>query len=124
MESQACSLHLYRTKECEGGTMDEATLETMMQHLARLEREQRWWQRWAIATTTLLGLLIFLGIIFSLRTIDTKNATVADVLQAKRFVLIDDDGKLRAELSIDKQQLMAGLKIYDSEGTSRVALQV
>jgi hypothetical protein len=69
--------------------MDEPTLITAMQRLERLERESRPWKALGIGAVAVLGLVVLLG---------AARSGVSDEVRARRFVLVEQSGKERAEL--------------------------
>ena len=51
-----------------------------------------------------------------------KNDNVPDVIQAKAFQLVDDDGKIIAELSLSDG--LPSLNMRDSEGNLQVSMSI
>lgn len=91
--------------------MNEPTLNTLTQRLDRLEREMTWWKALATAGVVILVSLLLLG---------TTHMRVSEEIRAKRFVLVDKDGKERATLvsgqPIEDLQFPAVLQFFDKKG--------
>lgn len=92
--------------------MREPTFDTLTQRLDRVERENRWWKVLGTATVAVLGLVLFLG---------ATGSKVAEEILARRFVLMDKDGKARASLVVEDHGLPS-LTFFDSEGQGRSTL--
>jgi len=75
--------------------------------VAALERRNR------IVTTGLVTLLALAGLSASVR-----QAGVPDELRARRIVMVDGEGRVRAELAVDEEG-SAGLFVRDAEGRRR-----
>ncbi len=52
-----------------------------------------------------------------------KTPQVAEVIRAKQFVVVDQDGNMRAELSLNKDG-EPGLRLYDKDGKTSVMLSL
>jgi hypothetical protein len=84
--------------------------QVMLQRLELVERENRRLKR--MSHLLLAGLAILLGLTTSLLVVFARQSmAMAEVVQAKRFVLRDDEGLIRAVLGIQP------------DGSSRFALQ-
>ena len=64
-------------------------MDTVAQRLDRLERENRWWKVLGIAAVAVLGLVVLMG---------AKGIGVLAQLRVKHLLIVDDDGKVRAEM--------------------------
>ncbi len=93
--------------------MVEGTMETLTRQLDRVERQNRDWKVLGSVAIALLGLVFLIG---------ATGGKIADEIRAKRFVLVDSDGKDRATLSVDNYG--AGLRITDQHGEVRAELVV
>jgi hypothetical protein len=91
------------------GVMDEATLERVLQRLDCVERRVRWWQGVGVAAVVLLGLVVLMGA--------TKGqvAGVAEEVRAKRVVVVDDGGNVRAQLGVIANETV--LDLYNADHT-------
>jgi hypothetical protein len=70
--------------------MNELALASLMQRLDRLERELRWWKRGVVFGLAVLGVIAL---------VPTASFTAApQVVEATKFVLRDDAGKIRATM--------------------------
>jgi hypothetical protein len=98
------------------GMMSQGQLTFMAQRLNRLERSHR---RWKLLASGLLGILVLLSLMGA--TIQ-KGGNVAEVIRAQRFLLVDEDGKTRAELAVEKG--WSGLRLKDANGRVRALLVV
>ena len=99
--------------------------DTVTQRLERLERELRRWKGLGSAAVVVLGLVILLG---------ATGAKVPDEIRAKRFVLVDEDGKQRAVLGSGevphevlpslpgKKPFATGLTLFDTEKKLRAGV--
>jgi hypothetical protein len=74
------------------GTMSERTLEVLTERLDRLERENHWWRR--------LGLSFLLATVAIATLGQAPARSVLSIIQAERFVLVDEGGNVRGELGI------------------------
>jgi len=88
--------------------MNQAPLGTLVQRLDRLERHLRRWRVLGIVAMIALGLVFLLG---------ATSPKAADEIRAKRFVLVDEDGRVRAMLHLAASRF-AGLQLYDQSGRS------
>ena len=70
--------------------MDEQTMQTLVRRLYRVERHNR---RWRWITALVLG-----GIVTGVLMAQSAHPTVANVVEAEKFVLRDAQGKARAWL--------------------------
>ncbi|MEE8509838.1 MAG: tetratricopeptide repeat protein [candidate division NC10 bacterium] len=107
--------------------MEERTMDTLMRRLERVERDNlRWKVLWSAAAAVL-------GLVFLLGATKSQKAKVADEIRAGRFIVVDRDGKPRAELSVgpngkvglaladQNEKIRAGLGVA-SDGTPGLAL--
>jgi hypothetical protein len=72
--------------------MSERTLEVLTERLDRLERENHWWRR--------LGLSFLLATVAIATLGQAPARSVLSIIQAERFVLVDEGGNVRGELGI------------------------
>lgn len=72
--------------------MSERTLEVLTERLDRLERETHRWRR--------VGLSLLLAIVAIATLGQAPARSVLSVVQAERFVLVDETGNVRGELGI------------------------
>jgi hypothetical protein len=93
--------------------MNAPTQDPVLQRLARLERAAHWWKLVGGASVVILGLVIWLG---------ASSAKVSDEIQARQFVLLDNEGKARARLGMHPEQGGPYLGLYDKDGKSRAQL--
>jgi hypothetical protein len=106
----------------EGG-MNEPTLEMVLQRFDLLERQVRRWRRIGLAAVVLSGLVVLLG------ATKGKQVEVAEDVRAKRFTLVDEEGKARAVLGkvamctwrMEKGEAIA-LALFDHETRLRATL--
>ncbi|MFQ5898418.1 MAG: hypothetical protein ACE5JN_09240 [Candidatus Methylomirabilia bacterium] len=70
--------------------MKESALDTVTQRLERLEREVRWWKILGGAAMAVLAVVLLAG---------ARGGTVAEEVRARRFIVVGDDGTVRADLS-------------------------
>jgi hypothetical protein len=73
--------------------MDEEMLEPMLKRLGRLERENRRWKLLGLCLIAILGLIVSLGA--------QSKPAVLEVIAAKKFLLVDDIGNVKAHLGTD-----------------------
>ncbi|MFQ5829323.1 MAG: hypothetical protein ACE5JD_09240 [Candidatus Methylomirabilia bacterium] len=71
--------------------MNEPTLDAVMQRLGRLERELRRWKALGSAALAVLSLLLLVG---------ATGVRVPSELRAKRFIMVDETGRLRGILGV------------------------
>jgi hypothetical protein len=99
---------------------------TVMARLERVERENRRWKIVGCATLLLLGVALLMA---------ATTSRVPDEIRARRFALIDKNGKQRAVLGTSEasQEMFSmpgeslhggGLTIFDSNGRLRAAMYV
>jgi hypothetical protein len=85
--------------------MENSMNDSMATRLARLEREIRYWKlaRTLIIASVTIAMLLGAG-------------TSSETLQAERFVVIDSQGRIRAELGLDKQgnSDKVALRLYET----------
>lgn len=93
--------------------MTEPTLEALTQRLERLKREVRWCRALGSAALTTVGLLVLLG---------ATGAKGAEEVRARRFLLTDKDGTIRAALGMVDGS--PRLEIYNQAGKRRIWLGV
>jgi cell division protein FtsL len=103
-------------------------VESLEKRIEGLERQNRI-MKWVAA---LVAMLLFIGTIISCRnsrpqTQTENSSSSAKIIQAERFVLLNSDGKISAELS-SKERPLGGrgpcLTINDAEGNERLAIGV
>ncbi len=75
--------------------MDEPRLDAFAQRLVRLERENRWWKLVGVGALAMLGLVVLLG------ARGGEQTRAVEEVRARRFVLVDREGKLSAFLGTD-----------------------
>ena len=80
----------------------------LTQRLDRLEREVRWWKLFGGSAMALLGLVLLIA---------ATGVKVADAIRTKRFVLVDTNGKRRAEWGVSTAGAV-GLNLYGKDGTT------
>jgi len=95
-------------------TEENPSLETRVAHLERSLRRTR-----VAAVAAGLLLFAFIGVQAA-----RKPVAVQDVVRARRLVLVDDEGRVRAELAqdpkdTDRRARSAGLRILDGTGHER-----
>ncbi|MFQ5691936.1 MAG: hypothetical protein ACE5IM_02680 [Nitrospinota bacterium] len=98
--------------------MDRAREDAVGGRLDRLERESRRWRALGIAAVAVLGLVALLG---------AKGTRVADEVRARRFVVVDREGRVRAALAVvvkEDVEKGLGLALYDADGNRRASLGV
>jgi hypothetical protein len=92
--------------------MNELTPTALKQQFDRLERSNRWWKTLACAAVAILGGVVLLG------AMESRDIRAADEIRAKRFILVDREGKRLAMLGVDTKEEnpkgpgMIGLGIY------------
>ena len=92
----------------------EPSLEIRM---TRLERSLR-------RTRTAAGVVGLALLVMMAARCSARSSTIADVVQARRFVLVDDEGRARVELAQDppdsqRRSRSAGLRLIDNTGHER-----
>lgn len=92
--------------------MHEPTVETLVRRLSQMERENRRWKWLMTVTLAVIGAAIVVN-----------NVVPRTVLEARKFVLRDADGKSRAELGLTMDGSSV-LVLNDEEGSPGVALSV
>ncbi|MBI4642119.1 MAG: hypothetical protein HY731_15635 [Candidatus Tectomicrobia bacterium] len=95
-------------------TMD---INTLGRRLDRLERENRWWRIFGSVSVVVLGLLLLMGATRS------QKGDIPDEIQAKRFVVMDQAGKLRAKLASGVDGTTS-LVFFDQDERLRATLAV
>ncbi|MFQ5896989.1 MAG: hypothetical protein ACE5JN_01900 [Candidatus Methylomirabilia bacterium] len=106
--------------------MNEPTLDMLTNRLGRLERENRWWRILGSAAVGVLALGLLMG---------ATAGKVSKEIRAERFVLVDENDKMLAELStLSRMQGLRGpeplvadlsrLILYDRDTNPRAALGV
>lgn len=100
--------------------MDQQQKDALCQRLDRLERENRRWRVVGIASVAVLGLVVLVG---------AKESEVADEIRARKFAVVDKDGKARVELGMLTTLLPFvgaqhdwGLRLMDEMGMVRADL--
>ncbi|MGH7372433.1 MAG: hypothetical protein ACREJK_11395, partial [Candidatus Methylomirabilales bacterium] len=94
--------------------MDEQTMQTLVRRLDRVERENR---RWRWTTAVVLG-----GIAGGVLMSQSAHPTVANVIEAEKFVLRDAQGKARAWLETASGSV--NLALADRDEKSRAFVYV
>jgi hypothetical protein len=94
--------------------MQEQSNETLIQRIARVERENCYWKVLGSVAIATLGLVLLLG---------ATSDKLADEIRAKRFVLIDGNGTERAKLS-EETDGEVRLTLSDKKGKVRAGLSV
>jgi hypothetical protein len=84
---------------------------TIEERLEKMEMKMR-------RNNHILLVVVFLAVL----AITLGTTGIKDVIEARAFILVDDNGKARAKLLIDKG--MPGLALCDENGKSRVVLGV
>jgi hypothetical protein len=97
--------------------MDEPTLASLIQRVARLEHDTRWWKRLASLALVLLGIVILLGAAAS------KQTKIPAEVRAQRIVLVDKAEKGRAEVAVTADN-QPGLVFSDDAGKPRLMLSL
>lgn len=111
--------------------MNESTPDTLTQRFDRLERETRRWKVFGsiaaviLAAVTVVNLVLLVVTTRSLMRAMSKEAAdenteaeetaVEEEVRAKRFVLVDDAGRLRAVLAM-RAEGAVGLAFADADG--------
>jgi len=97
--------------------MTDASQETVTQRLDRLEREVHRWKTLVSLSVALLSLGFLLG------AVGDRGAGVSDEIRARRFLLVDTHGKVRAGLSVGSDGSVA-LALADADEKTRAGLAV
>ncbi len=94
--------------------MNEPSMEVIRQRLSHLERENRRFKYGGVLLLIVIAALIMMG--------QAKPSKVAKVIEAERFVLKDDEGKVRATLGFDKSEFShkMGFTLYSESGERRM----
>jgi len=103
-------------------TMNKRHLCTLTQRLNRLERENRWWKLVGFVTVAALGVIVLMG---------ATQSKVADEVRARKFVVVDNEGRVRGTLGMKKPFSFLGLsdeptallELADSDQKLRVQLR-
>ena len=74
--------------------MNDRTIETLARRLDRVERENRQWKAIGISVMAVLGLAFVLAV----AGVGQTQVRVEDEIRAKRFVLVDTNGKSIGQL--------------------------
>jgi hypothetical protein len=104
--------------------MNPASSQLLAERLDRLERELRWWRRGGLAACLALIALATMG----------QGLQTTRIVEAEKFVLKDNKGKVRAVLGNEHQGVPAtpdylsiagqyGLHFYDADGRYRAAMR-
>ena len=107
--------------------MNEPTINNVVQRVDRLERENR--------RMKLAGVLMLLGVAAVMVMGQAKTLKTAKEIEAERFVVKDEDGKVRVVLGLQpkwqgnvwtdylpKEERFYGMYIYNQDGDARVRL--
>jgi hypothetical protein len=94
--------------------MNQPTLEDLAERVKRLERQNR--------ILKSAGLVALLGIVATVLLGQTKSNQVAKVVEAEKFVVMDQHGTVRAMLSADSSG--AQLRLFDEDDQVRIALAI
>src|SRR5215471_20352848 len=81
-------------------------VQSLVQRLTRLENENRRFKRGAAALAVIVSALVLMG-----------QAQSHHTVEAERFVLKDQGGKIRAEVKVDDYK-RPGLHFYDEDGAA------
>jgi hypothetical protein len=92
--------------------MNQPTLEDLAKRVKRLERQNR--------ILKSAGLVALLGIVAAVLLGQTKSNQVAKVVEAEKFVVMDQHGTVRAMLSADSSG--AQLRLFDEDDQVRITL--
>jgi hypothetical protein len=96
--------------------MPDHIVVTVMQRLARLERELRWWKIVGSCALAGLGLVIILG------AATRQDINIAEEIWARKFVITNQTGKPLGILNADAQG--PNLQFLDDNGSTRLLLTV
>jgi len=89
----------------------EAALEEIRGRLISLERQNRRLRQIGVAALVLAASLVLMG-----------QASPKKTIEANEFILRDNSGKVRANLSLKEKESIAQLVLFDNEGTRRATL--
>lgn len=95
-------------------------MDNLSKRVGRLERENRLLKQ--------IGTFVLVGIAALMLMAQAKPIKVVKVIEAERFVVKDEDGKVRVILGLDRESIWPdrkskyGLAIYGEGGTKRVSL--
>jgi hypothetical protein len=95
--------------------MDDPTVTVVLQRLARLEEARRRWKLLGIGTISVLALVVLLGA--------AGGTKVPEEIRAKQFVLVDQNGKIRAMLR-SFENGSASLTVNDDAEKPRITMGV
>jgi hypothetical protein len=97
--------------------MHDASRDSMINRLARLERAYRWWQIIGSTALVLFAVVMLMG-----ATGQTEREETEEV-RARAFVLIDRDGRPRMDLRVARND-NTHLVLLDREGLPRMSLNI
>ncbi len=92
--------------------MNYPRIDNTAQRLNRLERDNLRLKQLAVLVLLGVAAILFMG--------QSKPQGSAKVVEAERFILRDESGKVRARLEVVKEKV--GLDIHDEDGTIRASL--
>ena len=93
-------------------------LATVLSRLDRLEKQSRFWKGAGLFALLTLGIVLSMG-----AGQQPAKLSQFDEVQAKRFELVDDKGKLRADLVMSGFGQPA-LLLYDEKGKERITVRL
>jgi hypothetical protein len=109
--------------------MEESTIDALAERVDELERRLRRWHRGGVAVALAGAAMLIAGGAQEGGGAkkpdgggDAARAEVSKVVKAERFVLLDEAGKVRAELGRAPKNKAMGLAIFDSHGANRAWL--
>ncbi|MFQ5930764.1 MAG: hypothetical protein ACE5MK_13810 [Acidobacteriota bacterium] len=94
--------------------MNKSTMDILARRLNRLERENLWLKR--------LATFVFFGVVALILLGQAKPLDGAKVVEAERFILRDNSGRVRARLGVFNEKL--ALAFHDEDGTVRASLTI
>jgi len=86
---------------------------SVLNRLERMDRENRWWKIVSAGATACLALVVLMGAV---------SPNVADEVRARRFTLVDEQGRERAHLQVGPSTMGAILDFVDTKGRPAIHL--
>ncbi|MFQ5911803.1 MAG: hypothetical protein ACE5JS_01315 [Nitrospinota bacterium] len=96
--------------------MDGSQMDAVTQRLDRLERENGRWKAVGIIAVAVFALVVSLG------ATGGGGAKVAEEIRAKKFAVVDEDGRERGVFAVT--EMGSGLQLKDVEGRVRAVLML